>query len=281
MRRLLDGVNKKKQSLFAVKSFSTGLLIILIGYYSIVLFHLPNPIEIVVRHGLFSRIFAHYLAIFFIFSLFAAGGKSGAIVVGGYLSGKKPNLKQSFISISFFLVGLGATVLSIMLILRFIKKNITRDYWNNSHWFWAGLFVFLFLSYVYIIIRKNGLFIKEALDNLKTIPIISPVFCFGGPVLFSKNLAFANLSQNGLLNVYSILSIIAGIIFLLFLVFYSFLKTSNQVKDSNKIILPNNVYSEINSGKNKMLLNSSFITLGIGIFLFLFLLIDVTIVVLL
>lgn len=265
----------RTQSFFALKSFSIGLLISMIGYYAIVLFHLPNPIKLIKSQGLMSKLTIHYMAIFFLFLLLGAGTKFGALLVGGWITKTRPNKAAIFMSISIFLVGIGMTLLSVLILSEFLSTRVSNSYWKNSHLFWVALLLFLLFSYFSLLLKRYELFTKEALTNLSAIPIISPVFCFGGPYFFGQNLAFKNLPQT-LLNIYYTISFSSGIFFVAFLILNAFLraKTDKNKTSSTSLILPNQPVG-LNKRESKLLI-ANYLLLGLGAYLLCVLVIDMT-----
>jgi hypothetical protein len=69
-------------------------------------------------------------------------------------------------------------------------------------------------------LKHFGLIRWKLLTDLKAIPIVSPVFCFGGPALWPKNLGYASLDPKSLF-IYSTLTIISGTIFLCYLLVFA------------------------------------------------------------
>lgn len=266
----------KKQGLFALKSVSKGLLISLIGYYAIVFFHLPNPIDIIEQQGWFSKAMYHYLAFVSLHSLIGGGYKFAALIGGRWFNGNKPDLKQSFLSLSIVLLGIGSVSISIYLLLRLTQNIISEEYWNDSHLFWVILIIFVLFGYFYIILHKFKLLTVEALDNLKTIPIVSPFFCFGGPFLSFKNIGFTNIPETEL-PIYYIISFSAGAMFLCFLISYSFLKSMNKTSQPKKVIHSIHYFSNKTNEAESFLLKLSYIFFGVGMYLLSILLFDISI----
>ncbi len=87
--------------------------------------------------------------------------------------------------------------------------------------------VFAIIGYV---LQSKRLVSWNMLQDLKTIPIVSPVFCFGAPVIWANNLAYASLPKETL-SIYNTLSISSGTLFLAYWVAYA---TFNHRFDESK-----------------------------------------------
>ena len=79
----------------------------------------------------------------------------------------------------------------------------------------------------------------SALDELKSIPIVSPVFCFTGPFLLKKDVISDAISINQT-RIYAFMFFVAGVLFVLFSVgFYAHkAKVDEYRKDVNAKKIP-------------------------------------------
>lgn len=104
--------------------------------------------------------------------------------------------------------------------------------WLAYHWMIISCTVLMLLFLTGLMIWHLNLISWNILSDLKAIPIGSPVFCFGAPVFWSKNLAYASLGPK-LLATYSSLSITAGIVFLFYLILYGLLNHKFKEKSDS------------------------------------------------
>lgn len=111
------------------------------------------------------------------------------------------------------------------------------------------------------------------LSDLKAFPIVSPVFCFGGPIFWFKNLEHLSLNASQI-SIYNTLSIISGIIFLLYLLLFAifnqrYSKDINRFQNKNDIVdSKGNPISGTIEGKNSLIIYSIFGMFCFGFYLF-------------
>ena len=195
---------------FHIKSLSIGVLLALVAYYAVIVFHWDEIIN-AVTHPHFAIISAAFLP---------------SLIKGGLffrLYRKQKSISKAIKSvaiITYYLVGIAASAAAIIYLAGLLSRLISSSYWERTHWFWISISLFLILGYAYLLLKNFGLIRWKLLADLKAIPIVSPVFCFGGPVLWSKNLSYASLDPK-LLSVYSTLTIISGAIFLCYLLVFA------------------------------------------------------------
>ncbi len=197
---------------FHVRTLSFGVFLALAFYYAVVAFHwqylatwvrLTGPVVGYTVLIAFTGIVKGVMAIR-IYSLQRSGVKA----------------LNAVILVSFYLAAaLGVLGLALWL-AHWLQSLFSTTYWAKAHWFWVSsllLIAFVLLGYV---IHRKKLVSWSMLQDLKAVPIVSPVFCFGAPVVWSNNLAYASLPKETLAT-YSSLSIVSGVIFLLYWIAYA------------------------------------------------------------
>lgn len=255
-----------------VQALSLGVFLSLFAYYAIVVFHWDF-----ISKWISSLSFPvlGYVGL----TIFAASLKGGMALRIYRIQDSKEKAKRIVILVSFYLAVCLFSIGLLVKISEWLSSLFSGHYWQESHWFWIGLVIFIMFSILGFIIWRMGLLNWKMLQDLKAIPIVSPVFCFGAPVLWSKNLAFANLDAK-LISSYSSLSILAGVIFLIYLVAFGVLnhKFSSTPQEMNSGIIDatgNQISSNFvdkNTGTIACLL-----LFGLGLFFFLLVLVDVLI----
>ncbi len=180
-------------------------------------------------------------------------------------------LVSTYLCVVFLVIGLSIKLLS------WLSVFLNSEYWKRSHWFWESLVLLIIFSLSGIGLWKKNLISWEMLQDIKTIPIVSPVLCFGAPALWSKNIAYASLDSS-LIETYSTLLILTGVIFLLYLVVFGLLnhKLSNQIQSNEPIILDANGNLFPTDKKNRTIATSvCFCLFCLGLYIFLVVLVDV------
>jgi hypothetical protein len=167
----------EREAKYHLRSFSAAVLLVMIAYYVIAAFHLPNPVK-VLRSGGWTLVVSWYMWVIVLLGVVA---KIGILFSFGTTISGPRKLIPALLTVSFYLVLLGAISLSLALVASKLPSLLTSFYWRKSHWFWIGLLVFLAYGFFGLLIGRFGLFHWQALRNLKAIPVVCPVFCFGGP----------------------------------------------------------------------------------------------------
>ena len=217
---------------YHLKSFSVAVLLLMTAYYAVALFHLPNPITLLRAGGWRWQIQIYVAAIYLGVILLGMTSKFGALFsFGARMSGPR-KLLPAFLTISFYLIALGIFSLAVVLIAAHFSSLITSTYWQNSHWFWVALLVFLAYGALGLLIGRFGLFQWQALRNLKAIPVVCPVFCFGGPHFLAENLRQLGV-QDSLIRTYSILMFLAGFLFLVYWLFFALIDHRYESNDES------------------------------------------------
>ena len=266
--------NHKDKKSSQIQIFSFSIFLSLLIYYSIVIFHWEWIVDFAITYSV------PFLAYSFLLIAPPIGLKSNflriGLVYGLQVSRKKAINTVIIISVNlclfFSIIGSAIKVVSWMSALS------VSSYWQYSHWFWVSLVLLIVFGLVGFQLWINEFISWKMLQDLKTIPITSPVFCFGAPFLWSKNLAYASLDSK-LISTYSTLSIIAGIIFLVYLIVFSIFnhKFSEAETDKTKVIildLNENPINDSSDNKYMRALLICFFILNLGLYIFLLVLID-------
>lgn len=122
--------------------------------------------------------------------------------------------------VTYYLMMTIATISFALFIIYWFRNLVSTVYWAKMHWFWESAFLLLLFIFPAYAFHRRALLTWPVLQDLKAIPIVSPAFCFGAPIMWSNNLAYATLPKETL-SAYGSLSIAAGIIFLLYWVAYA------------------------------------------------------------
>ena len=203
----------------------------MVVYYSIAFFHLPNPIAEVRASGIKSEVTLYVALLNLVIILLGLTGKAGMLFsVGARLSGPKKIL-PSILTVSFYLALIGVASVAIAALSWRLTALLSSSYWNESHWFWVALLVFVSFSALALIVRAFGLYQWEVLRNLKAIPLFTPAFCFGGPFFLKKNLAEAGVDDRTLL-IYGGIIFLAGGVFLVYLVLFALFDHRYRAEDA-------------------------------------------------
>ena len=214
-----------------LKSLSVGILLTLTAYYAVIVFHLNEILKIVAKshYGIFAVAF------------FMPGLIKGGLFLKVYRRQKSlSKALRSVTNITYCLIGIAGTIAAMIFVSGLLSKLLASAYWSRAHWFWISILLFLLLGYSYLLLNRFGLVCWKLIADLKAIPIVSPIFCFGGPFLWSKNLGYASLDPS-LLSKYSTITIISGVVFLCYLLVFAVL---------------NHRYSETEDGKVQVLYDS-------------------------
>jgi hypothetical protein len=146
----------------------------------------------------------------------------------------------------------------------------------NSNYFYANHFIILLIISMGIVGYTIRYAIKmekldwDMLDRLKTISIVSPAYCFGGAILWSKVLSPLGVKLKDIL-ILAQTSIISGILFLLFLfLIVLFRPQENNIKDEKVRSLVDSLGNEFKKDNNKitysLFFTSFIVAMGISLF---------------
>lgn len=261
---------------FHLRTLSFALILGLIAYYFILIFHLHEIIRFIEE----SKISA-----FFIICLLTSPiiFMKGGLTVHVYR--KQNSLKKglrAMLLLSFYLMILTVISLGIIFSSKYISKLFSSEYWNKSHFFWISLVLFIVFAYFYFILNRFDLIEWKMLSDLKAFPIVSPIFCFGGPIFWFQNLEHLSLNASQI-SIYNTLSIISGIIFLLYLLLFAvfnqrYSKDINRFQNKDDIVdSKGNPISGTIEGKKSLIIYSIFGLFCFGFYLFSLTITDLTI----
>jgi hypothetical protein len=138
-------------------------------------------------------------------------------------------------SLIVILVGSSIALVGFSGVQRKWLSLLRSSYVSRYHKFWIGLAVFSFYFYILrqISMRKR---IYEFLNSFKAFPLISPVFCFGGPVFWKDSLAILGITGRIVKSI-GVMSFLSGILFLIGLIIFYVFVHPERSKPSSKIEL--------------------------------------------
>lgn len=156
--------------------------------------------------------------------LFASMG--GLAVKGGYMlrtTTRKTPVKAALntvIAVSVYLAMFEGAMLIGTAAISFGPTRVGSAYFQRAHLFWIGMVLLVALYPIPALLKRFELVRWQALSHLKALPIASPAFCFGLPVLLKSNVSPIAINEKILVG-YVILSSISGVLYLVFLVFFA------------------------------------------------------------
>lgn len=241
----------------------------MVAYYTIILFHWHYLLSYLTQHSLFSS------GIIYISLLLPM-----ILMKGGFIfyDRKKPKAEsfKTVAAISFYILLTLSLGLFVVLAAKWLRQLLTTPYWHNAHLFWVAISLFLVLGYGYLLLYKFRLISWELLVDLKAVPIVSPIFCFGGPKLWADNLPF--LAQNReLQSIYTVTSITAGVLFLIYLILFAIFNNRYTAtkKKSESLVDINQQALSIETKPSTPPLYVCLSILGLAFFLFLLTVFDI------
>ncbi len=254
---------------FHLKTLSIGILLTLFVYYLAIVFHWDEIVSTITNR----RSFLIWAAI---------GGFLPSLLKGGlvfkiYKSQKSLSKAiRAILLISFYLIGLLASVGAIIAIVTWLSTIISKTYWQRTHWFWVSVVLFLLFGYGYLLLRNFGFIKWQILQDLKTLPVVSPIFCFGGPYFWSQNLSYASLDPK-LIAIYSTLTIFSGILFLFYLIVYTILNQKFEKPENNKhkIYISDDTTLDVKTLDEQKATNVCLLIFSIGLYIFLGVILDI------
>jgi len=259
----------RKTNSFHIRIFL--IFLFLTAHYAIIIFHWKLIIEFSTDRGFFF-VAVLYLLLIGLISKTRIASYFRYVYKKSWIDSFGRIGRISLYLVLFFL----AAGLSIK-IVSWIPILLKTTYWERSHWFWVSLIIFIVFGIGAMVMWEKNLISWKMLQDLKTIPLVSPIFCFGAPVLWTKNLAYASLDPN-LISVYSTLSVLAGVIFLAYLTVFGVLnhKFANRVEPNFSVILSADGTPVSADPKNDTIAtNICFSLFGIGLYIFVVVLVDV------
>ena len=128
--------------------------------------------------------------------------------------------RNAVILVSFYLAIALTTVGAAVWASEWLRDFFSTAYWQSSRWFWISSVLLLIFAILGYVLQTKRLISWNMLQDLKAIPIVSPIFCFGAPVVWANNLAYASLPKE-ILSIYNTLSISSGALFLAYWVAYA------------------------------------------------------------
>lgn len=264
-----------------LKALSGAFVLILVAYYAILLFHWNelDRLKLTILGLLPSTMKLGVAAIAALLSLIPILLK---FIFGSNLYSNRRSVREvvdSIVRISFYVI----IIIGLSFVLIFLGKLLisffSNSYWDSAHFFWVALFIFLILGFAGLLLYKYGLISWQLLDDLKAIPIVSPIFCFGGPAFWSNNLKYASIDPK-LITVYNSLSIVAGVIFIVYLALYAIFNQRYKKDDSDlaqENLLLDSSGKQISQNINQNSRKPIYYCVGIfslGFSLFLFMIVD-------
>jgi hypothetical protein len=199
---------------------SASFIIVVSAYYLVLIFHIRNPIISAVREGIFSPISSPILYTYLIFIALPLAMKGVYLWKGIH----RNNVRGRILSVMYATVAAVAVqgVFLIAMIAGHFGANILEsEYYKETRTFWAALGLALAWWGFTWPLRRYRLLEWETLKNLKGVPILSPLFCFGVPALFTTNFAPLSIPTTDKV-IFTSLSVLSGFLFAAFLVFLAF-----------------------------------------------------------
>ena len=200
------------------RALSAAAIISVLAYYAVIMFHRLDLVGALVRSGI------PLLVIYPLLALPALGAKMGVVLWGGSRALLKP---RGFLLLSSgFAAVFVASILAVVWIVHRMPGLLSGRYWVVHHWVWTGVTLAALLAYVGVALYRYARIDWQLLDDLKAIPIVSPVFCFGAPSLWARTDSFGALTglSPAIVRTYSVLAYASGVVFLIYLVCYAILR---------------------------------------------------------
>jgi hypothetical protein len=219
-----------------LRSFSAAVLVLMLAVYAIAIFYAPEAMAWLRTIGPSSEVLVYNALSFTVLMIVTMTTKFGAL----WLLGPKPTnrrvLWQSFGAVSFYLVFAGSMAFATLLVARHLITFLGTRFWSESHWFWLSLILFLAFGFVAIVLLKYELYTPAVLQELRALPIVSPIFCFAGPKFLLDNFEKFGITSAAL-RPHAILLVVAGILFLLCLIVQAFsAHLAQQQQSPSKLI---------------------------------------------
>jgi hypothetical protein len=198
---------------FHVRTISFAVFLAMAFYYAAIAFHWPYITAWL--SSLSIPILGYALLLSFTVAM-----KGGMFLRIYSRQDRGTKARNAVLLVSFYLAVALTTVAAAVWVSQWLRTFLSTPYWQSARWFWTSsvlLVAFAILGYV---LHSKKLISWNMLQDFKAIPIVSPVFCFGAPVVWANNLAYASLPKETL-SIYSTLSISSGSLFLAYWVAYA------------------------------------------------------------
>lgn len=250
-------------SIFARRLARTSALLLIVAlasYYLIIFTHWDLFIGWLVapNNPLFGNLFVSPITLtmllIVVFLLFPLSAKYSAATVGAGT-----------------LVGLFTILMTLIIAVTVISQLVNRaptwiellrsDYLVRYHKFWIGLICVLGYILLFEYSRKKA-DIYKFLDDFKTFPLASPVFCFGVPAFWNKNLVALGLSSQVTTSL-GALSILSGVAFLISMLLFFVVRNPIEDEENHSIVLPENI--RIPHTKNDVIIQLSLLLTMLGL----------------
>lgn len=205
---------------FHVRSWTLAVFLALLFYYLVVAFHWE-----IVLASMESLGFTAASGILMLFTFTLKGGMFLSQINARDGSARKA--ANAVILISLYLVFALSSIGAAVWVASAMRRLIGTTYWTEAHWFWIASVLGVVFIFTGARIHRAELVSWRMLEDLKAIPIVSPIVCFSAPTVWSTNLAFATLPKSQIA-VYSSLSIFAGVLFLIYWLAYAILNPKNR-----------------------------------------------------
>lgn len=189
------------------------------------------------------------------------GIKTGILVFNKKSKSLKWVAIFSFVIISIFSI----LLLSKSDLSQWGQKFISSGFLNEFHRTIIGVISTMTIYLFYFIVIQN-VKLEEFVENIKALPIVSPVFCFGAPAFWKDSLKGMNLPELEI-SFLSGISFFAGILFLIGLLIYFVGKNFNIDGDRTS--------SEAKNVTKNKFLKASLALSFIGITIILFVCLDI------
>jgi hypothetical protein len=201
------------------RALSAAAIITVLAYYAVILFHRLDLVAALVRSGI------PLFVIYPLLMLPALGAKMG-VVLWDRGSRAVLNPRGFLLLSSGFALVFVASILAVVWIVHRVPRWLSDSYWGVHHWVWTGVTLAALLAYVGVALYRYARIDWQLLDDLKAIPIVSPVFCFGAPSLWARTDSFGALTglSPATVRTYSVLAYASGVVFLVYLVCYAIMR---------------------------------------------------------
>ena len=258
----------RKEVSLHIHSLSAAVLVVMGAVYAVAFFQLPDARSWLKSLAGSREVFVYNLFASTAFIIATMTVKTGALWILGPKANRWKFVKQSFFAVSFYLVFIGSAAVSITLLSSRVQGILSSTYWDRSHWFWQALFIALALTFVGMVLHRYRLLTPEVLKDLRTIPIVSPLFCFAGPKYLLDNFEKFGIPQNNL-KIHSLLLISAGLLFLASLVLQTLIRPPSESTETRAGLLASDGTAissqEFDHNRTKHLVVASFCCLGLAL----------------
>lgn len=208
---------------FHVRTLSFAVFLTISFYYAVIAFHWAYITRWLA--GLSIPVLGYALLISFTIAM-----KGGMFIRIYSRQDRGTKARNAVLLVSFYLAIAVTTVSGAVWASQSLRGFFSSGYWQSARWFWTSSVLFIVFAIIGYVLQSKRLVSWNMLQDLKTIPIVSPVFCFGAPVIWANNLAYAKLPKETL-SIYNTLSISSGTLFLAYWVAYA---TFNHRFDKSK-----------------------------------------------